>query len=71
MPLSPAIQDFGVDAGAYLSGIDEMLDWTDQLAKSLDAVVASAARMGESLAAATSIADKGLASASAAADRLA
>ena len=42
MPLSPAIQDFGIDARDYLAGIDEMLDWTDALAKSIDGLIASA-----------------------------
>jgi TP901 family phage tail tape measure protein len=42
LPLSPAIQDFGIDAADYLAGIDEMLDWTDALAKSIDGLVASA-----------------------------
>jgi hypothetical protein len=69
--LPPAIQEFGISASAFLAGIDEMLDWTNELAASLDAVVASAERMGESLAAAADGADAGLAAASDAAKALA
>jgi TP901 family phage tail tape measure protein len=44
--LPPAIQEFGIQAGSYLAGIDEMLEATDKLAASLDALAATADRLG-------------------------
>jgi TP901 family phage tail tape measure protein len=45
LPLPPAIQEFGIQASAFLAGIDAMLERTDKLTASLDAAAASADRM--------------------------
>ncbi len=69
--LDPAIQEFGVSAAAYLAGIDEMLSATDKLAESIDAAVASAKAMADSLSASADVADEGVEAATASVQRFA
>lgn len=49
MPLPPAVQEFGVNAEPYLAGIDSMVEATDNLAASIDEVIALIGQMGGSL----------------------
>jgi TP901 family phage tail tape measure protein len=48
MSLPPAIQEFSVNASAFLAGIDAMLERTDKLTASIDAAAAAADRMSGS-----------------------
>jgi TP901 family phage tail tape measure protein len=55
--LDPAIQQFGIDAAAYLAGIDEMVSATDRLAEAVDeAMSAIAASVQEAAEAADRLA---------------
>jgi TP901 family phage tail tape measure protein len=58
MPLPAAVQDFAVNASAFLAGIDAMLERTDKLAVSIDEVIAAADRMSGAFNAAAGADDR-------------